>query len=295
MSCLTVYEKESLLRLTNVYVIPQSYKDVFMKEAFKVFTRLEKGNFMNEYYDKLMKSVADDDIKFLSSDLCMNIIHAKFFREEYKENAACMDFAIKFMMYGDDMRSNIRSVLNILEDHKRKYWNSKEISVYVKSVIQSFCNKIMYKSMETTKLRIPLRKEFVSFLSEEWKNSFTLQETFEEYLMLDFMVLKYKDTEDLTFYAIELSKSFQGLRNVLGDFIVPLVNGFLSRNMRCLLGDENFHWKLLELLSNILKYDSSLFTCLLVVQLLPSHRDDEMNTNFEYVMEVLRDKDEIVQ
>ncbi|KAL3265221.1 hypothetical protein HHI36_009435 [Cryptolaemus montrouzieri] len=155
--------------------------------------------------------------------------------------------------------------------------------------------KIMYKTMMTKEHRIFLPKEFVLILSDEWKKTFTLQDTLEEYIMLDFMIFKYEENEDLTFYAKELNKLFQKLSNIFGDLIMPLVSQFLSDNLKYLLTDVYFELKLMELLSIILKYNSSLSTCLLVVQLLPRRYNDEVNPNFDYIMEVVKDKGELVQ
>ncbi|KAL3265224.1 hypothetical protein HHI36_009438 [Cryptolaemus montrouzieri] len=127
------------------------------------------------------------------------------------------------------------------------------------------------------------------------EKTFTLQDTLEEYIMLDFMILKYEENEDLTFYAKELNELFQKLSNIFGDLIMPLVSQFLSNNLKYLLGDVYFELKLMELLSIILKYNSSLSTCLLVVQLLPRRYNDEVNPNFDYIMEVVKDKGELVQ
>ncbi|KAK9870081.1 hypothetical protein WA026_006175 [Henosepilachna vigintioctopunctata] len=269
MDHLTVHETETLTAMADVHVIPETYKRAFIDKVCNIYGALEKkeNTPMNIYYDILMKSVMDDDIKFLSADWCMDIIRRNFTKEE-DADGSWVSFTIKFLMYGDKMRENIRYILNMMEAYKKKYWNtsSRQIAMcYIHNIFKQIYNK----TMNIEEFRLPLLKEFPSILAEEWKKVFSIDETLEEYLMLDFMILKYQENHDEQFYAREIIKIFASLRKKYGDLITTLFKEFLSAELILLLGTHNYMAKLLELLVNILKLDSSLPITLIVIQLLP--------------------------
>ncbi|KAK9870136.1 hypothetical protein WA026_006228 [Henosepilachna vigintioctopunctata] len=293
---ITIHDNESLLLLTNIQDIPDNYKAIFFTKVVEIFDYLEfRERFaVKLYYDKLMTNIQNDSFRFLPENLCADIIKYRLF-EGFKKNDSCVVFTVKFLIYGINKRENIQNVLNSFKLYKENYWQSPH-GVVARSVIYSIFGDIFYTTMNTTNLRIPISKDFPTILSEEWKKLFTMQETVEEYLMLDFMILKYQNQEDHSNYAKEIVTIFNNLREEFGDSISDLFKNFLFRFLKHLLGDENYDLHLIKLLKEILQYDYSPANCILVVQLLPYYQhDSEFVKSYNEVLQKLRSGDKVVQ
>ncbi|KAK9870080.1 hypothetical protein WA026_006176 [Henosepilachna vigintioctopunctata] len=291
MEHLTLYERESLNLLADVHVIPEKYKSKFMEKVCKVFDGLElKENSkarqsMKVHYDKLFESVTDDDIRSLSTDLCIDIIGKKLFDGEYRSNSSCVNFTIKFLLYAPNMRENVQNVLKIMELYKKEHWDTSFGEV-AKHAIYGICENIFIKTMTIEEQIISIPENFSSIFAEEWKKVFSLDDTLEEHLMLDFMILKYTNNkDDENFYARRITQMFTYLRDKYGDLIIEVYREFLSKSLRELLGGQNYDVKLMKLSAKMLEIDSSLPNNLLVIPLLPQYQHGcEFDKNFTYVM-----------
>ncbi|KAK9870079.1 hypothetical protein WA026_006174 [Henosepilachna vigintioctopunctata] len=303
MDHLTLYETKSLNLLADVHVIPEKYKSKFMKKVCNVFEELYYIFYDENYtvqqvlsamYDKLLKSVTDDDMRSLSTDLCIDIIGKKF-DGFYRRELVCDEFAIKFLMYATS-RKTVRNVLKIINPYKKDHWDTSFSNV-TKQASYSIFKNIFNKTMTIEEQIIPIPKNFPSILSEEWKKVFPMDDALEEQLMLDFMILKYTYNEDdENFYAREITQMFTYLRDKYGDLIIDRFKEFLSKTLRKLLGGKNYDIKLMKLLAKMLEIDSSLPNSLLVIQLLPPYQyDREFDKNFSYVMKKVQSSNGIQQ
>ncbi|KAK9870082.1 hypothetical protein WA026_006177 [Henosepilachna vigintioctopunctata] len=296
MTSLSHYEEESLNLLSNVHIIPEKYRSKFMKKVCDVLDDLELKleQSMNVHYDNLLHSIADDDMRLLPTELCTDIISKRLFEEKYTKNSACVGFTIQFLIYAPNMRENVRNVLKMMQVYKKQHWDTS-FGKGAKFFVYNICKDIFDKIMRVETKRVPIPEEFPIILSEEWKKVFSINDTLEEHLMLDFMVLKYNNNkDDENFYARELIQMFKYLRVEYGVLIIGFFKEFLSKSLRKLLKDDNYNINLMKLLAKMLEIDCSLPNSLLIIELLPQYQhESEFHKNFIYVMNKMQSSNKI--
>lgn len=289
MDSLTKNDIEDLNLITNIHKIPDNFKGKFAEAFWEVFEQFEEENTkgITLHIRNFCSNIQDHDVRFLPLNFCIKLINKKLFDEGHELNDFCSKFAIQFMMYSEDIGKAIKSVMNIFQKYKTDHW---EKEVNAKSIIYQFCSKIFEKVMILDDLSKPINPKFPEILSEEWKLVFSQQETFEEHLMLEFMILKYERAANIQNFAKKTSELFLDATKQHGDLIVGVFQDFLSDSLRKLLGDKKYNSKLMEFLKYFVDCDEfSIVRRMLVIHLLPVVMNEkQVEENYNYVMEKIR-------
>ncbi|KAK9870078.1 hypothetical protein WA026_006173 [Henosepilachna vigintioctopunctata] len=289
-------QKEVKKLLRDAHVIPKMYRADFVECVWQVFNKLkpEKERFDDDML-RLLSSLKNSDIMIMRDEFCMNVIENNLFDvEELALIDSVYNFMKRFVMYGDNVKEKIEFIFKSLRNFKGKFWDTVGKKGRSLRVVNKFCYGICEDLLKDD--NNAFNTEFPKLFREAWQKEFTIDETFEEYLFIDFMVLKFDSAGIFDSLPQELSKLYSNCVSKYGSLIISNFKNFLTSCLRVVLKDKDYNLKLIKFLDDFIEAESSPEHCALVIELLPVGRfDEDLQIMYNKLIEKLLQKDHIVR
>ncbi|KAL3284628.1 hypothetical protein HHI36_018782 [Cryptolaemus montrouzieri] len=288
-------QKEILKILTRVKHVPEKYRGVFIEHVWTTLSRVKKENVnLDDNMNSLLRNLNKQDVSCLTNEFCMKIIENNLFNlEKCSMEDSVFEFARNFLLFGGNTEDKITFIFKVLHIFKEKFWNDEEHKLEALKVINRFCFDLI-KVMFEKKRKDSYDKNFPKLFRDAWANEFTIEETFEENLFMNFVIIvNESETESL---SKQVNKAFSVALEKYGNLIISSFKNFISTFLQLTCKDDNHTVYLITFLDNFLEENCSPEHCALVIELLPEgYIQEEAKAGYNVLTKKLLQKDEIVK
>ncbi|XP_044747243.1 uncharacterized protein LOC123308582 [Coccinella septempunctata] len=290
-------QKDILKLLTNVHKIPINNRAIFTECAWEILSKVKKeGVKMDDNMQSLLSNLNPSDIKLLREQFAMNIIENYLFDlDECSMNDTVFNLTNCFLVLCGNTEIKVRFIFDCIHKLKEKFWNDDEKKIHVLKIISKFCFNI-FKSMLKKDNKLKYDKNLPKLFSEAWKKEFTIEETFEEHIFLDFVIIHIASDTKSDSLSKEMSEYFSGTLKKYGNLVIDNFKYFLTFFLRLIYKGDDHDLQVLKFLDSFLDYNCSAEHCALVIDLLPSgnHKEDVQEA-YNKLLKKLLQKDQIVR
>lgn len=287
-------DKRLIKILTNVNKIPVKYRSQFAEKAWSILEKIADEGGKN-YLSELVDFLDVADMQILNEEFCCNIIKKRLF-DEYNLSNTILAFALKFMLYGQNIDKNVKFVFSVITDFKNKYWNTQNKNDAL-STVHEICSEIFRCAVEKNN-KLKFTNEFFESFESEWKILFKISEHFEEYVMIELMRFdKIADEKNYPKFISNICQSLSKYIELFGDLIVFSFSEVVKQYLRYQFGyyDKDSDVKYMTILNEILKENKSTPICLMITTLLNRPNQEEAEVLYKDLIEKLSKEDDIVK
>lgn len=291
-------QKDILKLITDVHKVSIDNRAIFTECVWNILCQVKKedNKKIDDNMESLLSKLNASDIKLFHDDFVMNIIEKYLFNlNDCSMNDTVFNLTNSFLVSCGNTEKKVTFIFNCIHHLKEKFWENKEKKMDALKIISEFCFSI-FKKLLMNSNELEFDKNFPKLFVEAWKKEFTIEETFEEHIFLDFMVMHTASNSDSEALTKDISEYFSSTLERYGNLIIDNFKYFLTFFFRLIYRGDNHDLQVLKFLDSFLDYKCSPEHCALVIGLLPAgNHKKEVQEFYNILLKKLLGKDHIVK
>ncbi|XP_045468297.1 uncharacterized protein LOC123676451 [Harmonia axyridis] len=291
-------QKDILKLITNVHKVPIKHRAVFTECVWEKLCKVKKdGVKMDDNMASLLSNLNPSDIKLLREEFAMSIIENYLFDlDDCSMNDTVFNFTNYFLLFSGNTEKKVKFIFECIHKLKEMFWNDDEKKINILKIISKFCFNIFKKMLKRDTNGLKYDENLPKIFSAAWKREFTIEETFEEHIFLDFIVIHTASDSNSDSLPKEMSEYFSSTLEKYGNLIIGNFKYFLTFFLSLIYKDDDHDLQVLKFLDNFLDFKDSPEHCALVIDLLPNenHKEDVQEA-YKKLLKKLFEKDQIIK